>query len=72
MVGGGLQKLAFYIFDIRICPSCIEQIYSIFAFGQVPRNKYIRYTYSVKLVETNIFVFGISYLIMNIFDIRIR
>ena len=52
---GGLQKLAFYIFDIRIRPSCLEQIYSIFVFGQVPRNKYIQYSYLVKLVETNIF-----------------
>ena len=35
-------------------------IYSVFVFGQVAKNEYIRYSYSVRLLET------------NIFDIRIR
>ena len=55
MVGGGPSKFALYIFNIRICPSCQERIYSIFVFGPVPRNKYIQYSYSVGLLETNIF-----------------
>ena len=36
------------------------RIYSIFVFGQVTKNEYIRYSYSARLLET------------NIFDIRIR
>ena len=37
-----------------------EWMYSLFVFGQVPKNKYIQYSYSVRLPDT------------NIFDIRIR
>ena len=63
----------------------VHYIYSIFIFGLVSKNEYIRYPYSIRYPGTNIFVFGqvvrneyirYSYLDscldMNIFDIRIR
>ena len=48
------------IFLFRIYTIFLFRIYSIFIFGQVGKNKYIRYSYSVRLGGT------------NIFDIRIR
>ena len=52
--GGGHQKFALYIFDLRIQPGFSKQIYLIFLFGQEPRKKYIQYLYAVRLLEMNI------------------
>ena len=44
---GGHQKFALYIFDIHNCHN------SISAFGQVPRNKYIQYSFLIRVLGTN-------------------
>ena len=49
----------YYIFEYEYS-IFLFRIYSIFVFGQVAKNEYIRYSYSVRLGGT------------NIFDIRIR
>ena len=74
-----------YIFDLRFWPDCYKQKYSIFVFGQVLRNKYnlyscsarllgtkyIRYSYSVRCLDMNIFYFHIRWLFYEYIRIHI-
>ena len=48
----------YYIFEYEYS-IFLFQIYSIFVFGQVAKNEYIRYSYSVRLGGTNIFYINI-------------
>ena len=56
---------------LKICLQSLPCIYSIFVFVQVAKNEYIRYSYSVRYLETNIFGNCIWSGSRNEFDIRV-